>query len=102
MEKQELFCHACERYVRFDVPDTDGRLIVECPNCGHEHYRIVKNGVITEERWGSANRNMSTVYATGTSTSTGSFVAYYTASSTTAGTGSTSFIAQSWLNTGTS
>jgi phage FluMu protein Com len=93
MEKQELFCHACNKYVRFDVPETDGRLIVKCPNCGHEHYRIVMNGIITEERWGSANRNMPTMYAVGTSSATTSFISYY---STSAGT--SSFTAQSWLD----
>lgn len=96
MEKQELFCHACGRYVRFDVPNNDGRLIVICPNCSHEHYRIVKDGVITEERWGSANRNMPTLYATSASSATTSFVGYYSTTGT-----SNSFIAQSWLNSTT-
>lgn len=96
MEKQELYCHACGKYVRFDAPDTDGRLIIECPNCGHEHYRIIENGIITEERWGSANRNMPTMYATAVSSATTSYIAYASA-----GTATNTFIAQSWLNSTT-
>lgn len=92
MEKQELFCHACGRYVRFDVPDNDGRLIVNCPNCGHEHYRIVRNGIITDERWGSTNRNMPTIYAVSASSATTSYIAYSYS------TGTSTFLAQSWLN----
>lgn len=30
--------------------DLNGAHCVCCPNCGHEHFRIINNGVITEER----------------------------------------------------
>lgn len=51
-EKQELHCHSCGLYVRFDLDlSVDGNYVLECPNCGHKHYRCVKNGIITDERW---------------------------------------------------
>jgi len=33
----------------------NGNHIVECPHCGHEHHRVIKDGKITEERFGSSN-----------------------------------------------
>lgn len=56
-EPQELFCHNCDMYVQFRLEmEVDGNYEIECPNCGHMHYRVVKNGVITDVRWASANR----------------------------------------------
>jgi DNA-directed RNA polymerase subunit RPC12/RpoP len=31
----------------------DGNHVVECPYCGHEHCRTIKNGVVTGDRWES-------------------------------------------------
>jgi len=54
--RQELHCHACDKYVQFDIDlSLDGNHVLECPECGHEHCRVVKNGVITGERWGQRN-----------------------------------------------
>lgn len=51
--EQELYCHACGKYVQFTVPsDVHANLVLKCPNCGHEHYRRVDGGEITESRWG--------------------------------------------------
>lgn len=65
VERQELYCHNCNHYVQFDM-DTEisGAHVLQCPNCGHEHCRVVKNGVITEERWASNNNpsSISTSY----------------------------------------
>ena len=75
--KQELYCHNCDKYVLFSVPAYNGRLIVRCPNCGHEHYRIVENGEITAERWGSSNRPIVyavNVYISSTSSATDTFL----------------------------
>lgn len=53
MERQELHCHNCNKYVQFSIDtEKDGQHILKCPNCGHEHYRVVRNGKITGERWG--------------------------------------------------
>jgi DNA-directed RNA polymerase subunit RPC12/RpoP len=56
MEKQELHCHDCGKYVQFEIDLTlNGNHVLECPNCGHEHCRKVENGVITDIRWDSRN-----------------------------------------------
>jgi hypothetical protein len=56
IERQELHCHACQKYVQFDV-DTEqsGNLVLECPNCGHEHCRVIEDGKITDQRWDQRN-----------------------------------------------
>ena len=52
--QEELWCHGCSHYVQFSLDyDLDGRHVLNCPNCGHEHYRIIRRGRITSERWGS-------------------------------------------------
>ena len=52
---QELYCHACEGYVRFSLDlSIDGNYKLICPKCGHDHYRVVRKGKITDERWGQS------------------------------------------------
>ena len=54
--KQEIHCHGCNRYVQFTLDlGLDGNHVLDCPNCGHEHCRVVKDGVITGERWAQRN-----------------------------------------------
>lgn len=54
--RQELWCHACEHYVQFVVDmRKDGNHVLNCPNCGHEHCRVVKDGRITDIRWDQRN-----------------------------------------------
>lgn len=36
----------------------DGNHIIECPHCGHEHCRVIKDGKITEERWSSREQRV--------------------------------------------
>ena len=58
IERQELHCHNCVKYVQFDIDlSLNGNHILECPNCGHEHCRVVKDGIITGDRWDSRNQN---------------------------------------------
>jgi hypothetical protein len=60
LTRQELYCHECGMYVQFTIDQNlDGNHVLECPKCGHEHCRIVKDGVITEDRWQSRNGNSS-------------------------------------------
>ena len=55
-EGQELHCHSCDRYVQFVLDlSVDGNYILKCPNCGHPHYRMVREGRITDSRWYTAN-----------------------------------------------
>jgi len=57
LERQELWCHECGNYVQFTMDvSLNGNHVIQCPICGHEHLRVVKDGKITEERWGSRNK----------------------------------------------
>ena len=52
-EMQELVCH-CGRVNTFPVnPQKNGNYIIVC-QCGHEHCRVCKDGVVTGIRWDSS------------------------------------------------
>jgi hypothetical protein len=72
VEKQELHCHNCDKYIQFEVDtELNGNHILKCPNCGHEHCRVVKDGKITGDRWDQRNGNTYQVqYASWTQSST--------------------------------
>ena len=80
-ERQELWCHECQKYVQFDIDtELNGNHVIICPECGHEHCRVVENGEITEVRWDSRNINMqagNTYMTTGMTASTASTYATY-------------------------
>jgi hypothetical protein len=40
----------------------NGNYTVKCGNCGHEHYRVLKNGVVTEDRHNSAADHGDTIH----------------------------------------
>lgn len=97
-ERQELHCHNCNQYVQFDVDmSMDGNLVLECPVCGHEHCRIVKDGIITEGRWdrrnGNSLQNLSAMNITYSTVST--YTSYMSVSSATS---TNVFSYQSWMN----
>ena len=97
VERQELWCHDCGNYVQFDIDmEMDGNHVLECPSCGHEHCRVVRDGRITDIRWGSRNGPTINVSAATTTCSTASTFDTYTSTST-SGT-SSSFLYQSWMN----
>lgn len=102
IERQELYCHGCDKYIQFDVDmSLNGNHMFKCPNCGHEHYRVVKDGKITEDRYnpGFATYQVSTNSITWTITST--FTTYTTTNSTTTNFTPTEkyFLYTSWSNT---
>jgi len=89
IERQELYCHACGKYVQFDIDlSLNGNHVLECPECGHEHCRVVQNGKITGDRWDQRNATYQ-VYMGSATTSTNSID--YTCSS------STPFLAGLWI-----
>ena len=50
-----LVCSFCGKTVLVSMAkNAIGNLTIECPECGHEHYRYCENGEITEERWRSS------------------------------------------------
>ena len=82
-ERQEIFCHNCEKWVQFDIDTSlDGNHVLECPNCGHEHCRVVKNGVITGDRWDSRNGPTFKVLSSTVTTTTVSSYSSYIANTT--------------------
>lgn len=61
IERQELYCHNCGGYVQFDMDlSINGNHVLTCPKCGHQHCRVVKDGVITDIRWDQRNNNSTT------------------------------------------
>lgn len=61
VQRTDLSCHSCSRQFVAELDlDVEGDYIIECPFCGHQHYRKVIGGKITESRWGqdsSADRS---------------------------------------------
>lgn len=98
LERQELHCHACQKYVQFSLDTSiNGNHVLACPNCGHEHCRVVYNGKISDVRWDARNgagNNLPVYYiATGSTT--------YTAVSTVYTTGNTALYLFSATTSGT-
>jgi len=55
----EFWCHCEDKgyeggyvYVKLNT-NLEGNHVVVCPNCGHKHYRVVKEGLITDCRFHS-------------------------------------------------
>lgn len=56
-QRTDMHCHACSKNFIAELDfDINGDHVVECPHCGHEHWRKIENGKITEARWGSDAR----------------------------------------------
>lgn len=70
--RTEMYCHACRsNFVAELEGGISGRHLIECPGCGHEHYRVIKDGVVTGDRWGQdSDNNSKTVRARSTWKST--------------------------------
>ena len=99
IERQELHCHNCNKYVQFDIDlNLNGNHVLKCPNCGHEHCRVVKDGIITDDRWDRRNTNSYNISGVTITVSSTSTYNSYVSASTTTSTGSV-FIYSSWMNT---
>ena len=92
VERQELHCHNCNQYVQFDLDlSLTGNHVLNCPNCNHEHCRVIRDGKITADRWDQRNGMTFPVNsASSTSYSTYSI-----------STSSSSYLYDSWMNTRT-
>jgi len=49
----EFYCSGgCGKYFDFKLNMAlNGNYRINCPNCGHVHYRVVKNGKISDDRF---------------------------------------------------
>ena len=89
LRRQSLECHNCNKVVEFTIDlDLDGNHVFECPNCKHEHCRVVKKGKITDVRWDQRNGpTYQCTYVTYTSATTSTaFVYSYNIDTCTTGT----------------
>lgn len=58
--KTDLHCHECSKtFVALLDYTINGNHVALCPYCGHEHFRVIKDGKITEERWNSSYGSVS-------------------------------------------
>jgi len=54
--KTNLDCHSCSKvFIAKLNHDLDGNHQIICPYCGHEHWRVLRKGCVTGDRWGSQN-----------------------------------------------
>lgn len=93
VQRQEIHCHNCDKWVQFEIDlDLDGNHVLNCPNCDHEHCRVVRKGVITDIRWDSRNGPTYTVIATSTSSAS----AYVTVATAVTGSDTSYFTTDMW------
>lgn len=53
----EFYCH-CSGYITVKLSEEkNGIYCIECPNCKHQHFRVVKKGVITSDRANYASKH---------------------------------------------
>ena len=53
--KEEWLAYKAEAEMWRDMDlSLNGNHIIECPHCGHEHYRVIKRGKVTSDRWQSS------------------------------------------------
>ncbi len=54
--KTELYCHECDGHFIADINyGISGNHVMICPTCSHEHCRIIKDGIVTGDRWDGRN-----------------------------------------------
>ena len=46
--RQREWCHNCNQQVIFEFDDIAVRQVINCPNCGHEHYRELDEATILD------------------------------------------------------
>lgn len=51
--RTQMNCHACtHEFMALVDHGVDASIVIECPHCGHLHYRKVTAGIVTEDREG--------------------------------------------------
>ena len=59
ISRTDMLCSHCSREFIAELDfSINGNHIIECPLCGHEHCRVITNGVITSERWDSREQRV--------------------------------------------
>jgi phage FluMu protein Com len=63
LTRTDLDCHACNdrpgggKFYAIINYDLNGDHEIECPRCGHIHYRTIKDGFVTQTRYSSDGRS---------------------------------------------
>ena len=66
----EMHCTNCSHYNYPMLSDKmSGNYTVICGNCGHEHYRHIKDGVVTEDRHNHLANHGDTIHVPKSATS---------------------------------
>jgi DNA-directed RNA polymerase subunit RPC12/RpoP len=56
VQRTDMHCHSCSKSFVAELDfDINGDHVIECPHCGHEHCRTIKDGKITGDRWDGRN-----------------------------------------------
>jgi DNA-directed RNA polymerase subunit RPC12/RpoP len=54
VQRTDVDCTSCGKVFIAKIDhDLDGNHKILCPYCGHEHWRTIRKGVVTGDRWGS-------------------------------------------------
>jgi len=52
--RTDMYCHDCDKnFIATLDYDIDGNHEIICPQCGHEHCRVIEGGKVTSDRWDS-------------------------------------------------
>jgi hypothetical protein len=55
--REDMYCHACSKNFLATINyDLNGNHQIECPHCHHIHFRVVKDGRVTGDRYDSDAR----------------------------------------------
>lgn len=58
LRRTEINCHACNKTFVAELDTAvNGNYCIECAYCGHEHYRTIKDGTVTESRYDTSPDN---------------------------------------------
>ena len=103
-QKTEFYCHGCSGFIAVELNmDLNGNHEVHCPKCDHIHYRVIKDGVVTEERYASSG----SIWAGNWVNSNGPIISYRTTmdnwsntnvTSTATGVSGNSYLAMAWVD----
>lgn len=56
LQRTDMRCTNCSKDFVAELDfSINGEHIIECPHCGHEHWRKIEAGKITEARWGAGD-----------------------------------------------
>lgn len=54
INRTDVYCHGCgHNFLALTAHKLDGNHVVECPYCGHHHYRVIRDGNVTNVRHNS-------------------------------------------------